>query len=469
MGDENHIRTLRDYSKPSHEGYMNTIQLLVGNNMVPLRSDTIRLVQNGCSFHGLRSEDPNQQLKDFLKLVDSLDLDGENRERMCLQERVGQLEDYMRAIAKEFMEFSSEVVRRLKERIKENENKPRKIEKITKYPDTKVLENSVKRDLLENLEMETFPTSTNLLCIRHAMSKRARSTRGQASLSREETMEEKVRKFGWFDNGNHQMNYNNLVGRSIHSEDVVDSEFLSNKGLAQPFFNFINTDTFSRPQWVNLFQINKPIFRKLVRELFASFELTPPLVVGLYSERESQNAVKLSRLRGAEMVNSTHLTHMFWPIIGDGGYNVGNPKAKSIRNQRIKGMGYLQHPLLACQLPKECKGYECDFWGDVCNKDSSVLCLLTNKMVSMLNREPPPYVHRKTSLVKMGVIMELYEGECCWSATREVVEDGEGDDEEGDGEGGNKGIGGSTDIYRNMSQGDWQVRQERWMDQQDEH
>ncbi|GJU55504.1 hypothetical protein Tco_1229218 [Tanacetum coccineum] len=62
MGDANRIRTLRDYSKPSH--------------------DIIRLVQNGCSFHGLRSEDPNQHLKDFLKLVDSLDLDGENRERM---------------------------------------------------------------------------------------------------------------------------------------------------------------------------------------------------------------------------------------------------------------------------------------------------------------------------------------------------------------------------------------------------
>ncbi|GJY70883.1 hypothetical protein Tco_0474586 [Tanacetum coccineum] len=76
MGDENPIRTLGDYSKPSHEGYRNTIDLPVGNNVVPLRSDTIRLVQNRCSFHGLRSEDPNQHLKDFLKLVDSLDLDG---------------------------------------------------------------------------------------------------------------------------------------------------------------------------------------------------------------------------------------------------------------------------------------------------------------------------------------------------------------------------------------------------------
>ncbi|GJT52975.1 MAK10-like protein [Tanacetum coccineum] len=70
MGDEIPIRTLGDYSKPSHEGYRNTIELPVGKNVVPLRSDTIRLVQNGCSFHGLRSEDPNQHLKDFLKLCE---------------------------------------------------------------------------------------------------------------------------------------------------------------------------------------------------------------------------------------------------------------------------------------------------------------------------------------------------------------------------------------------------------------
>nr|GEU48054.1 retrotransposon Orf1 [Tanacetum cinerariifolium] len=81
MGDENPIRTLGDYSKPSHEGYRNTIELSVGNNVVPLRSDTIRLVQNRCSFHRLRSKDPIQHLKDFLKLVDSLDLDGDNRKR----------------------------------------------------------------------------------------------------------------------------------------------------------------------------------------------------------------------------------------------------------------------------------------------------------------------------------------------------------------------------------------------------
>ncbi|GKE12249.1 zinc finger, CCHC-type containing protein [Tanacetum coccineum] len=33
MGDENPIRTLGDYSKPTHEGYRNTIELPVGNNV----------------------------------------------------------------------------------------------------------------------------------------------------------------------------------------------------------------------------------------------------------------------------------------------------------------------------------------------------------------------------------------------------------------------------------------------------
>ncbi|GJV82602.1 MAK10-like protein [Tanacetum coccineum] len=85
MENENPIRTLGDYSKPSHEGYRNTIELPIGNNVVHLGSDTIRLLQNECSFHGLRSEDPHQHLKDFIKLVNSLDLDVANRERTCLR------------------------------------------------------------------------------------------------------------------------------------------------------------------------------------------------------------------------------------------------------------------------------------------------------------------------------------------------------------------------------------------------
>ncbi|GJZ31249.1 zinc finger, CCHC-type containing protein [Tanacetum coccineum] len=81
MGDENSNQplTLGDYSRPSHEGYRNTIELPEGAKVSPLGSDTIRLVQNGCAFHGLISEDPIQHLKDFLKILDSNDLNGATR------------------------------------------------------------------------------------------------------------------------------------------------------------------------------------------------------------------------------------------------------------------------------------------------------------------------------------------------------------------------------------------------------
>ncbi|GJT96465.1 hypothetical protein Tco_1091983 [Tanacetum coccineum] len=54
MGDANPIRTLGDYSKPSYEGYRNTIELPVGNNVVPLRSDNIRIHHHmGGSYYSL--------------------------------------------------------------------------------------------------------------------------------------------------------------------------------------------------------------------------------------------------------------------------------------------------------------------------------------------------------------------------------------------------------------------------------
>nr|GEU87779.1 hypothetical protein [Tanacetum cinerariifolium] len=43
MGDENPIRTLRDYSKPSHEGYMNTIELPAWNYVDYMEAHTERM------------------------------------------------------------------------------------------------------------------------------------------------------------------------------------------------------------------------------------------------------------------------------------------------------------------------------------------------------------------------------------------------------------------------------------------
>ncbi|GJS93850.1 hypothetical protein Tco_0800818 [Tanacetum coccineum] len=61
MRDANSIRTLGDYSKPSHEGYRNTSELLEGNNVVPLRSDTI------CGAHDTQycMENPEQAFVDY--------------------------------------------------------------------------------------------------------------------------------------------------------------------------------------------------------------------------------------------------------------------------------------------------------------------------------------------------------------------------------------------------------------------
>ncbi|GJZ39804.1 hypothetical protein Tco_0586367 [Tanacetum coccineum] len=85
MGDENPIRTLGDYSKPSHEGYRNTIELPEGNNMVPLRSDTIRLVQNGCSFHGFGPRIQINTSRTFINLWTHLTLTVKIRkERACV-------------------------------------------------------------------------------------------------------------------------------------------------------------------------------------------------------------------------------------------------------------------------------------------------------------------------------------------------------------------------------------------------
>ncbi|GJZ78878.1 hypothetical protein Tco_0643715 [Tanacetum coccineum] len=48
MGDENHIRTLGDYSKPSHEGYSKYIELHSREQCGTSAINIIRLVQNEC-------------------------------------------------------------------------------------------------------------------------------------------------------------------------------------------------------------------------------------------------------------------------------------------------------------------------------------------------------------------------------------------------------------------------------------
>nr|GEW55466.1 MAK10-like protein [Tanacetum cinerariifolium] len=70
MGDVNPIRTLGYYFKPSHEGYMNTIELPVRNNVVPLRSDTTRRTIDQSSDGKLR----DKNTKEYWPLLEDLAL-----------------------------------------------------------------------------------------------------------------------------------------------------------------------------------------------------------------------------------------------------------------------------------------------------------------------------------------------------------------------------------------------------------
>ncbi|GKC64093.1 hypothetical protein Tco_1096691 [Tanacetum coccineum] len=77
MGDENPIRTLGDYSIPSHEGYRNTIELPARNNVAPLRSDTISSgAQNGLLIpqHSSGGKLRNRNAKESGALLDDLAL-----------------------------------------------------------------------------------------------------------------------------------------------------------------------------------------------------------------------------------------------------------------------------------------------------------------------------------------------------------------------------------------------------------
>ncbi|GJS15913.1 hypothetical protein Tco_0410385 [Tanacetum coccineum] len=263
------------------------------------------------------------------------------------EERIKQLKNYMQNITNEFMEFSSEVALRLKERIKEAK----------------------------------------------AMSKRARSTGGHASSAHNERMEEKVRKFRLFDNEDHQMNYNTLVGRSIHSEDV-GWKFLSKMGSCLSILRLHHSVTLSLANnGLTFFPKHEPIFREACSRSLHLFEFgCPPL---------------------------------------DGGYNVGNTKAKSIRNLRIR----LAH--------------RCRIITITGRKETTMVStkLIYSTLLHLggwdLFAIFPIVLAKLPKSVRKRVVIfggkyckqELHEGECCWPATREVEGEGGGDDEEGDGEG----------------------------------
>ncbi|GJX41306.1 hypothetical protein Tco_0256296 [Tanacetum coccineum] len=138
------------------------------------------------------------------------------------------------------------------------------------------------------------------------MSKRPSSTRGQSSTSQEISLEERIRRFRVFENGVHQLNYDPIARRPIHSGDVINWEFLTDQYLDQVY----------DPEHLGVkFRLGGEQREMSLLELGWR--------VGLYSERKSRENATLSGLSRAETVKATRLLMKFWPSIGGGGFNVG--------------------------------------------------------------------------------------------------------------------------------------------------
>ena len=357
------------------------------------------------------------------------------------------------------------------------------------------------------------------------MSKRSRagkSTRGQSSRAQETVTDETIRELWIFESENHQLKFSNISRLPIHPGDVIDWGLLTPSGMARDFFQSINTDPFTGPQWANMFQMNEPIYRELVWEFFATLEFEATACrynsghvgvkfrlgreeremtlvefgwrVGLYSERVGrEEATRVALNRGAT-VKADMVTMAFWPTIGDGEFLVGSTVANKIRDPRVR----LAHRCIATTISGRrestqkisamdlfflyciyANGVTCNipFWlVKYLKKDKSVICggmfvtrlarsfgLLSTMMVDALHQEPRAHVYNKRSLVIMDVAIDLGDDTICWPAVRQPV----GGDEVEDAA--DEGAGDPAEAYRTMSRGEFQVRQGRWMDQQDAH
>ncbi|GJR06159.1 hypothetical protein Tco_0529143 [Tanacetum coccineum] len=363
------------------------------------------------------------------------------------KEIVKQLEEYMKVIIGDFMQLFSEVTRRLKDKIREEGGRLRKIKKITKYPDKEVPKPLAGQKFPETPAKKTFHDTlksipTTPLWIRYTMSKRDRSTRGQSSSSQGVSIKEKVRMLRVFESGMYQMRHDTFARCRIHSGDIIVLDFLANQGLDQAFFEAINKDPFSGVRF------------RLGGEQKEISLLELGWRISLYSERQSRESatlmtairdprVKLAHRCIAMTIvgrnESTHkvieidLFYLYCIYSDEVVYNIPYWLAKYMVGMREK--------ILICE-------------GMFVTRITRSYGLLTNEMMGALSVEPSLYVFKKKSLISMGVVMELHNVGCFWPAAREAVEEDEENDEGDKAAGGgacHEGAGCSVDMYRNIS------------------
>nr|GEV96323.1 zinc finger, CCHC-type [Tanacetum cinerariifolium] len=189
------------------------------------------------------------------------------------EERVKQLEEYMGEIRSDFMQLSLKVVEKLKDEIKGEANRVKKIKKITRYPDTK------------NPKPYSNHKSPESLA-------KSKSFHAHDLLSSKSLYVRIIQEFEVFDSDVHQGNYFAVSRRPIHPGDVIDWDFLDTHELG----------------WR----------------------------IGLYSEEESRLDDNRRGLNRSETVRAEVLTMRFWPNIRDGEFVVGGTSVKKFRDPKIR-------------------------------------------------------------------------------------------------------------------------------------
>ncbi|GJR72215.1 hypothetical protein Tco_0084580 [Tanacetum coccineum] len=160
--------------------------------------------------------------------------------------------------------------------------------------------------------------------------------KGQSSSSHDPSIEERGRNLGAFNNDTHQMNYDTLLTRSIHSGTIIDWIFLTEQGLekelARKFFTTFEFGAFTsrtNPMHVGVhFRLGGK------QRLLSLVELG--WRIGLYSKAEGGENSTGFALQNAKTIKQGRLILEFWSTIVNGVFRVGKMVAKQIRDPRIR-------------------------------------------------------------------------------------------------------------------------------------
>nr|GEV09703.1 ribonuclease H-like domain, reverse transcriptase, RNA-dependent DNA polymerase [Tanacetum cinerariifolium] len=473
---------------PSIDGVRDLVTASGRNNVVPIRSDTIQLVQNEWSFHGLWSEDPNQHLKDFLNLVYSLNLDGENRERMCLRLFQFSLRDQ-----------ASNWLERLP------------AGSITTWEDLTTSWTRLK-DLLQKvlhhgldlwLQVQIFYdhiACTTQIGIDYTASRRLKKLRlGEAWATIERLSQyEDERWDDAFILVDMRLNYKNphikqLLGIIERKVDTLMKDTILLMGRNESIFWMTTNKMYRPPSELSRQEEFEHIVMNFIldqEERVKRLKEYMKVIVSDFMQLSSEVTRGLKKKTGGEQKEMSLLK--FRQRISLYTEQQSRDRVKSIRDPKVRLAHRCIETTISGRKESTNRVIKIDLYYLYCIYTNEVICnisywlakylksvgdknlicegmlvtkiarsfgVLIGKLMNALSVKPTPHVFKKKSLIAMRVIMELHTEGCCWPTTREaeVKEEDEGDDgrdEATRGYVGHKGIGGSTNIYRNMSQGD---------------